>query len=185
MHRHELTEEQWARVAPLLPAESGRPGRPVELPNRSFMNAIFYIAKTGVQWRDLPERFGSWKTVHNRFSRWNAKGIFQRVLDEFAKDADHESNMVDGTYARAHQDAAGAKGGPKTRLLDALAVALPPKFTLSLTVSVIRSTSTSRLATSTTSSRLPSSSRRPKAKTLSEIKATTQTQSLPLSKRKE
>ena len=67
------------------------------------MNAIFYIAKTGVQWRDLPERFGPWKTVHTRFTRWNKRGVFQAVLDEFKKDADHESNMADGSYARAHQ----------------------------------------------------------------------------------
>lgn len=172
-HRHELSDEQWERLAPLLPLEEGRPGRPSELPNRTFMNAIFYIAKTGVPWRDLPSRFGPWKTVHTRFTRWNERGVFQKILDEFAKDADHESNMVDGTYARAHQDAAGAKGGDETRLLDALAEVLPPKSTLSLTVSVIRSTSTLRPATSTTSPRPRRSSRRPKAKTSSETRVTT------------
>lgn len=185
MRRHELSDAEWLRIAPLLPAEDGRPGRPSELPNRTFMNAVFYIAKTGVQWRDLPERFGPWKTVHNRFSRWNKRGVFQKILDEFRKDADHESNMADGSYIRAHQDAAGGKGGPKFRVLDALAEALPPKSTLSLTVSVIRSTSTSPPETFTTSPKLPSSSKKRRAKTSSVTRATTPMQLSKQSKPKE
>lgn len=115
MHRHELSDGEWGRIELLLPAESGREGRPSKLSNRVFMNAIFNIAKTGAPWRDLPERFGPWKTVHTRFSRWNLKGVFQRVLEEFRKDADHESNMADGSYVKAHQDSAGGKGGSKMR----------------------------------------------------------------------
>jgi transposase len=130
MRRHELSDQEWSRLEPLLPAERGRPGRPVRLPNRVFMNAIFYIAKTGAPWRDLPERFGPWKTVHTRFSRWNRAGVFEKILKEFNRDADNESNMADGSYAKAHQDSAGGKGGPKFSLLDALAEALPPSSTL-------------------------------------------------------
>src|SRR5262245_20922606 len=103
MHRHELSDAEWHRLEPLLPPKRGRRGRPAELPNRVFLNAIFYIAKTGVPWRDLPERFGPWETVYTRFSRWNRRGVFQKILDEFKKDADHESNMVDGSYIKAHQ----------------------------------------------------------------------------------
>src|SRR5271154_564664 len=117
------------------------------------MNAIFYIAKTGVPWRDLPERFGPWKTVHVRFTRWNRLCVFQKILEAFGKDADQESNMADGSYAKAHQDAAGGKGGPRFKLLDALAEVLPPRSTLSWTGSVIHSTSTSPLETFTTSPR--------------------------------
>ena len=76
MRRHELSDEDWSRVEKLLPAEKGRPGRPSGLSNRMFMNAIFYIAKTGAPWRDLPERFGPWQTVHTRFTRWNRQGVF-------------------------------------------------------------------------------------------------------------
>ena len=121
MHRHELSDYEWSLVEPLLPAESGRPGRPVRLANRTFLNAIFYIAKTGIPWRDLPQRFGPWKTVHVRFSRWNQRGVFQKVLEALTRDAAHESNMADGSYVRAHQDAGGAKGGPRLSTLDALA----------------------------------------------------------------
>src|SRR5262245_56340543 len=106
MHRHELRPDEWERIKHLLPLEKGRPGRPATLSNLTFLNAIFYIAKTGVPYRDLPERFGPWKTIHSRFTRWNKRGIWQRILDELKKDADHESNMADGTYTRAHQDAA-------------------------------------------------------------------------------
>jgi transposase len=151
MHRHELSDAEWKRIEALLPPEKGRRGRPSELPNRVFMNAIFYVAKTGAPWRDLPERFGPWKTVHNRFTRWNRRGIFQTVLDEFKQGADHESNMVDGSYIKAHQDAAGGKGGPKFRVLDALAGVLPPRSTLLWTGLVTRSMSTSPQETFTMS----------------------------------
>lgn len=123
MHRHELNDTEWSRLEPLLPVERGRRGRPSELSNRVFMNSILYIAKTGVPWRDLPERFGQWKTVYSRFARWNRRGVFQTVLDAFKQDADPESNMVDGSYVKAHQDSAGGKGGQKRSVLAALAVA--------------------------------------------------------------
>ena len=142
MRRHELSDGEWSRIEALLPAESDRPGRPTELPNRVFMNAVIYIAKTGMPWRDLPERFGPWKTVHSRFSRWNRQGVFERVLKAFAEEADNESSIADATCVRAHQHAAGGKGGPKVNALDALAAALQPRSTLSWTVSVIQPTST-------------------------------------------
>ncbi|MBC7793930.1 MAG: transposase [Clostridia bacterium] len=65
------------------------------------------MAKTGCPWRDLPERFGPWKTVHNRFTRWNQRGVLWRILDDFKKHADHESTIADGS--KAHQDAAPPK----------------------------------------------------------------------------
>ncbi|MDR0967198.1 MAG: IS5 family transposase [Myxococcales bacterium] len=116
MHRHELTEREWNRIAHLLPIKTpGSPGKPPELDNRIFMNAIYYIVKTGIPWRDLPERFGPWETVYARFSLWNRKGILQKVHDELAKDADHESNMADGSYVKVHRDASGGKRGAKIR----------------------------------------------------------------------
>jgi len=121
MPRHELSDHEWSVLEPLLPPERGRPGRPVSLPNRTFLNALLYIAKTGVPWRDLPERFGPWKTVHVRFSRWNQRGVFDKVLSVLSRDADQEANIADGSYIRAHQDAGGGKGGPRLSVWGALA----------------------------------------------------------------
>ena len=131
MDRHQLTDVEWARIEPLLPPERGRRGRPATLPHRQFMDAVVYMAKTGLPWRDLPERFGPWKTIFNKFSRWNAKRVFERILEVFAKDADDESSMADSSYVRAHQHSAGGKGGSKINALDGLAEALQRKSTLS------------------------------------------------------
>ena len=185
MRRHELTEADWVRLEGLLPPERGRPGRPAELSNRRFMNAVVFIAKTGMPWRDLPERFGPWKTIHSRFTRWNNQGVFEQVLNAFAIDADNESSMADSTCVRAHQHAAGGKGGPEFSVLDALAEALQPRSTLSWTVSVIQPTSTSRPETFTMSSKRPRSSKRHEAITSSPTKATIPTQSSRQSEPKE
>lgn len=184
MHRHELRDDEWSRLEPLLPPDKGRRGKPAKLPARTFMNAIFYIAKTGAPWRDLPERFGPWKTIHNRFTRWNRRGIFQKVLHEFRKDADHEANIADGSYAKAHQDAAGGKGGPRFSVLDALAEVLPPKSMLSWTGSVIQSTSISRQEISTTSPKRRRSSSTPKEQTSLQTRPTTRTLSSRRSRKK-
>ena len=89
-------------------------GRVRRSSNRVFMNAVFYIAKTGAPWRDLPERFCPWKTVHTKLSRWNKRKVFDRILERFTDDADHESAIADSTYIRAHQHAAGGNGGPNS-----------------------------------------------------------------------
>ena len=141
MRRHVLSDREWSEIEPLLPPERGRRGRPPKLGNRVFMNAIFFVAKTGLPRRDLPEHLGPWKTVYNRIVRWNSKGVFQRVLERLAEDADHEANMVDGSYIKAHQDSSGGKGGPTLSVLDALAEVPPQSSTLSLPVSVLPSTS--------------------------------------------
>lgn len=151
MARHDLSDAEWKRIEGILPSETGRKARPAKLRNRTFMNAIMYIAKTGAPWRDLPERFGPWKTVHTKFTRWNAAGVLEQVLKHLSQDADHESSIADSSYVRAHQHAAGGKGGPKVSVLDALAEASPPKSTPWSTVWVIQPISTSRRATSTTS----------------------------------
>ena len=113
MLRHDVTDQQWARIAAHLPAERGRQGRPVLLRNRQFMHAIRYFAKTGLPWRDLPPEFGPWKTVYHRFSSWSKAGVFDELLRVLSQDSDCENVMVDGTYIRAHQHAAGGLGGPK------------------------------------------------------------------------
>ena len=114
MRRHELSEEQWRRIEHLLPGRHGHVGVTAKN-NRNFVNAVFWIARTGAPWRDLPERYGDWKNTHRRFSRWAEKGVWEGVFAELSADADLEWLMIDSTISRAHQHAAGAKGGRKIR----------------------------------------------------------------------
>ena len=75
------------------------------------MEAVLYRAKTGLPWRDLPERFGPWKTVYNRFANWSRKGHWERIFRLVQYEVDQEGCIVDGSIVRAHQDASGGKGG--------------------------------------------------------------------------
>lgn len=123
LYRHALTDEQWKRIQPLLPKRfAGRKGAN----DRLFLDAIHWLAKTGAPWRDLPERYGKWNTVWKRFSRWSEKGVWHQVFSALGLDADLEYVMLDSTVVRAHQHAAGAKGGAKTKLLAALGEASLP-----------------------------------------------------------
>jgi transposase len=108
MRRHEITDEQWEKIKGLLPGKAGDPGRTAD-DNRLFVNAVLWIAKTGAPWRDLPERFGPWNSVFQRFNRWCKRGVWKQLFDTW-KDPDLESLMFDSTVIRAHQHAAG-KGG--------------------------------------------------------------------------
>lgn len=112
--RHELTDEQWQHLEPLLPAQQPKTGR-TNLDHRLVINGIIWILRTGAPWRDLPERYGKWQTVASRFYRWQKSGIWDRIVAELqqTKDAngqlDWEVHYVDGSVIRAHQHAAGAK----------------------------------------------------------------------------
>ena len=131
--RHAISDAAWERIQDLLP---GRPGQPGWLAkdNRLFVDAILWIAKTGVPWRDLPERFGKWNTVWKRFDRWAAKGTWQRVFSALA-DPDLEWLILDSTVIRAHPHAAGAKkkrtaaAARRSRLWAAAAAASAPRST--------------------------------------------------------
>ena len=112
--RHELSDEQWRQIEPLLPGRQGDPGRTAE-DNRLFVNAVMWIARTGAPWRDLPERFGNWNSVFQRFNRWCRKGVWQRVFQALGGDPNLEYLLLDSTIVRAHQHAAGAKGGRAAR----------------------------------------------------------------------
>ncbi len=114
MRRYELTDEQWATIEPLLPAQRPKIGRP-SLEHRQVVNGIIWVLKSGAPWRDLPERYGKVGTVSSRFYRWVKAGVWQRVLDALRSQADEggavdwELHMLDGSIVRAHQHAAGAK----------------------------------------------------------------------------
>jgi len=104
--RHELTDEQWELIEPLLPGREGTRG-PTAKDNRLFVNAVLYVAKTGIPWRDLPERFGNWNSVWRRFDRWCAAEIWER-LSEVLGDPDLEELSLDSTTIKAHLSACGS-----------------------------------------------------------------------------
>ena len=91
-----------------LPAEE-RPWGWTAKDNRLFVEAVIYRYRAGIPWRDLPERFGDFRVVHTRFSRWSKKGIWEKIFEILSEDADHEYGMIDSTIVRAHQDSAGAQ----------------------------------------------------------------------------
>jgi transposase len=119
-HRHAIPDDQWARIEHLLPGRPGDPGW-VGRDNRLFIDAVLYVAKTGIPWRDLPARFGPWGTVYKRFGRWCRKGTWQRVF-EALQDPDLEWLILDSTVIRAHPCAAGA---PKKRTAAAASPSRP------------------------------------------------------------
>jgi transposase len=119
MRRRELTDEQWEKLYPLLPPQKPKRGRPAQ-DHRLIINGILWILRTGAPWRDLPDHYGPWSTVASRFYRWQKAGIWQRVLEALQQQGDANGQIdwkkhsVDSTIIRAHQHAAGAKGGIKS-----------------------------------------------------------------------
>jgi transposase len=107
MRRYGLRDDQWERIRDLLPGRVGHVGRTAK-DNRLFVEAVLYRYRAGIPWRDLPERFGCGVKVQTRFSRWAKAGVWERVFQHVAADADNEYAMIDSTIVRAHQHAAGA-----------------------------------------------------------------------------
>jgi transposase len=105
-----LRDDQWDRIKDLLPGREGHVGVTARN-NRLFVEAVLYRYRTGLPWRDLPERFGDWKNVHRRFSRWAQGGVWKALFDALTVEADAEYAMIDSTIVRAHQHSAGARGG--------------------------------------------------------------------------
>src|SRR5580693_3411478 len=114
--RSQLSDEQWQRVQAILDRErgAGRPGKN----DRHFVEAGLWWRRAGVPWRDLPTEFGPWSTVFNRFDRWSKKGRWTRLFEAMRVDPDHEWHSIDSTTNRAHQHAAGGKGGLRPKPLD-------------------------------------------------------------------
>ena len=106
--RYALRDDQWERIKDLLPGREGTVGVTAK-DNRLFVEAVLYRYRAGIPWRDLPGRFGDWKAVHTRFSRWAARGVWRSVFECLAGDADNEYAMIDSTVVRAHQHSAGAQ----------------------------------------------------------------------------
>jgi transposase len=128
-----LTDEAWAELAPILATLKSRAGSPPALSDRLFIEAVLYLARTGTPWRDLPQDFGHWDAVYNRFRRWEARGIWRRLWERLQREDCPRARhvFIDATIVRAHQHAAGAlkKTAAKPhRLWAALGAAGPPKF---------------------------------------------------------
>ncbi len=109
MRRYEITDQQWEQIAHLLPGREGHVGQSAK-DNRLFINAVLWIARSGAPWRDLPERFGPWNSVYQRFRRWTRSGVWRNVF-EALQEPDLDWLMIDSTTVRAHQHAAGQKKG--------------------------------------------------------------------------
>ena len=108
MHRHALRDDQWIKIKDFLPGREGHVGG-TAANNRLFVDAVIFRYRTGVSWRDLPDRFGDGVAVHRRFRRWCISGAFARVFETLALDADAEYMSIDSTSVRAHQHSAGAQ----------------------------------------------------------------------------
>lgn len=109
--RYELTDAEYEQLRDLLPPErKGGQGRPCK-DNRTMLNGIIWIARSGAPWRDLPERYGPWQSVYSRFRKWIEDGILDNIFRVLTLDADTETLMIDSTIVRAHQASAGEKGG--------------------------------------------------------------------------
>src|SRR6185312_5409 len=112
VRRHELSDEEWALLEPLLPPlQSG--GRPYH-DHRTILNGMLFWLHTGIPWRDLPERYGPWQTVYARFRRWSREGLWERILQTLQRELDAAGQIewtlwcIDGSHVRAHKAAAGA-----------------------------------------------------------------------------
>src|SRR6266581_6178632 len=106
--RYVLRDDQWERIKGMLPGRVETRGATAK-DNRLFVEAVLFRYRTGIPWRDLPERFGDWKNVHRRFSRWAKNGVWERIFKHLSIDADNEYAMIDATIVRAHQHSAGAR----------------------------------------------------------------------------
>ena len=116
MDRRVLRDDQWERIAPLVPGkveDAGRSGAD----NRRFVEAVLWIVRVGAPWRDLPKDFGKWNSVFQRFRRWVRSGVFDQLFEALSTDADFEYVIVDGTIVRVHQHGSGARGGTRTQAI--------------------------------------------------------------------
>jgi len=153
MHRHDLSDEQYALLVPLIPVSTARTGRPPSDPRR-MLNGTFWILSTGAPWRDLPERFGPCKTVFDYYSRWRTSGVFDRIVEALQIRLDRQGKIdwdlwcIDGSHVRAARCAAGAgkkvsnatrtRGSRRTTRWAAAAADSAASSTWSLTATALR-----------------------------------------------
>jgi transposase len=138
-----VSEKEWLVIGPLLPPERGRWSRPA-LDNRRYFEGMLWVARTGSQWRYLPDEYGKWNSVFRRYRRWIESGVFDAMLETLAELAgqDQQAHMVDSTVIRAHHCAVGIKRGLRIKRGSAArAAASRPKSTPDATAKGVRSAS--------------------------------------------
>lgn len=138
-----VSDEEWALIGPLLPSEHGRGCRPAG-DNRRYFEGMIWVARSGAQWRLLPDDYGKWNSVFRRYRRWVEMGVFDALLETLAEmvERDTSADMIDSTVVRAHHCAVGLKKGIKRpRGLAGLVAASPPSSTPAATDMVGRSAS--------------------------------------------
>ena len=117
--RYMITDELWAVMGPLVKqAKRYTCGQPPKLPDRAFFEAVLYVGRTGVPWRDLPGEFGAWDAVYNRFRRWVSTGSLAKLFELLTDGPEFDGIkrvLVDSTTVRAHRHAAGALKKGETR----------------------------------------------------------------------
>ena len=97
--RHDISNHVWGLLEPHLPGRKGQWGGQAKN-NRLFINAVFWILRTGAPWRDLPPDYGGWKNTHRRFCRWRDKGIWEFLLEKTVDDPDLEWLMIDASHIK-------------------------------------------------------------------------------------
>lgn len=110
MGRYDLSDAEWRIIAVHLPPEGRGKAR---VDDRRVVNGIFYVLRTGSPWRDLPERYGPYTTVYNRFNRWAKRGVWLRMFEALAARSPQSLQLIDSSIVRAHQHAAGGKKGAR------------------------------------------------------------------------
>ena len=108
--RHDISDQTWSLLEPHLPGRKGSWGG-IAQDNRQFINAVFWIMRTGAPWRDLPPDYGDWSNTHRRFIRWRDIGVWERLLENLIDTPDYEWLMIDASHCKVHPHASGARGG--------------------------------------------------------------------------
>jgi transposase len=109
---YEILDEQWELIKDKFPPErTFKPGRPCSTSNRNVLNGALWIGHTGSQWKELPSKYGTKSTVHERFKAWKDSGILESIFAELSKDCDMQDLSFDSTSCKVHQHAAGVKRG--------------------------------------------------------------------------
>jgi transposase len=126
MARFDLTDQEWTVIEPHLPPKGRGPQRKDD---RTILNGIFFILRTGAPWRDLPERYGPHTTVYNRYVRWARRGIWHGIFNALSCNCKDALIFVDSSIVKAHRAAAGSKGGSWRKVSDAHAAVAAVRFT--------------------------------------------------------
>ena len=116
MGRFDLSDEEWAVIEPLSPKDGRGPKRNAD---RKVLDGIFYILRIGAPWRDLPERYGPYTTVYNRYNRWGERGVWQAIFDALAEEVENSLIFIDASIVKAHRAASGSKKRNWRKVLDA------------------------------------------------------------------